>query len=542
MLPALLIFCCLAGGSSSFGSDPSHAVHSSAHQSASSKQGSLVSTEKAKNVGIAPTIAISYPPGERLIIPYRQIFLEGKIQAQNGIRRIELNDQELFNRAELEALIQKTWPKLDGGNQSNQRNQGIANKKQDPSKGQVLLPQVQATSKAQGLPKAQDLTQMQQTLKSSLEKYNLYYLNQICTLKEGDNRLNLVVEDNLGHKATKSLDIRSAPQVKNTQVENTKVENAQVKGSHQGHTDAKGLDVGAIPPKENSESPGSFGSNGSIGSIGSTEGQHRMILALIPPAKETAAGKNGLFSPANKSGVPGTPDTAPVAGIAPAAGAAQGAAPAAGTTPVAGTGDTGGDDLSDYIYHRLSESFTRQGRFQLVERAKLPWLLIEKAIQAKDISQQEFTRQLGHLTPAEGVIFLDMQKRDNGLEIMARLVDMKSATLVFHRVFAPVIEPQGHQAFEELNTIISGLAMKFRDSFPLLAGAVLSREGPIIRVNLGSEKGIFRGIWYNIMGGEGREIICRAVVEEVAKGTSMARVIEEKKIREIRPGCRVSTR
>lgn len=505
MLPALFIFCCLAGGSLSFGSEPSHTLHSPAHQAASPKHGSLASPEKAENADIVPTVAISYPPAERLFTPYRQIFLEGKIRAKNGIRRIELNGQELFNGMEIEAIFQKNWPKINRGNQDNQSNQELARQSQDLSRGKGMS-KIYGPSKGQGLSKvktqskAQDLAKMRQTLKSNLEKYNLYYLNQICTLKEGDNRLNLVVEDNLGHKATKSLDIRSAPQVKDT----------QVKDSHQSHTDARELDVRAIPPKENSESSEN---------PGIPESRHRMILALIPPTK--------------KAGTPG---------IAPAVHAAQGTAPAAGGAPVAGTGSTGSDDFSDYIYHRLTESFTRQGRFQLVERSKLPCLLIEKAIQTKDISQQEFTRQLSHLTPAEGVIFVDVQKRDNGLEIVARLVDMKSATLVFHRVFAPVREPKGHQAFEELNTIISGLAMKFRDSFPLLTGAVMAREGPIIQVDLGSEKGIFRGIWYNIMRGDGREVICRAVVEEVAKGTSRARVIEEEKSREIRQGCRVSTR
>jgi len=487
ILPVLFTFCCLGGGSLSFGSEPSHALHPSAHEAASSRQDSLVSpakfeNTKAENTGVALNVTISYPPEERLGTPYRQIFLEGKIQARNGIRRIELNGQELFNGAELEALIQKNWPKFNRGNQGNQNNQNnqeIASHNQNPSRGKEM-PKTQDPSKAQGLSK------MRQTLKSRLEKYNLYYLNQICTLREGDNRLYLVVEDNLGHKATKSLDIRSTSQVKDTQMKN-----AQVKDSHLGRTDAKGIDVSAIPPKESSGSPGS---------IGSPEDQHRMILALIPPVK--------------KAGAPSA-------------------------TPAAGTSS---DDLSDYLYHRLSESFTWQGRFQLVERANIPWLLIEKAIQTKDISQEEFARQLGHLTPAEGVIFLDMQKRDNGLEIVGRMVDLKSATLVFHRVFAPVSEPQGHQAFEELNTIISGLAMKFRDSFPLLTGAVLAREGPVIQVDLGSEKGIFRGIWYNITSQDGREVICRAVVEEVAKGSSTARVIEKEKSREIRPGCRVSTR
>jgi hypothetical protein len=562
LLPAVLIFCCLAGGSSSFGSDPGrasgHALHSSAHQAASPKQGqgSLASPEKAKNAGTAPAVAISYPPGKKLITPYRQVFLEGKIRASSGIRRVELNGQELFNGAELEVLIQKNWPKLNRGNQ------GLASQNQDPSRGKGM-------------------SKMRQTLKSSLEKYNLYYLNQICPLKEGDNRLNLVVEDNLGHRATKSLDIRYTPLARDRQAKDSHQGQAEgsyqshvkdshqshvedshqshVKGSHQGHvegsghTDTRGLDVRAIPPKERSGNLGNPEDQHSYqghveessGSLGSPEDQHRMILALIPPARKASASSAALNAGTGNASTGNASTGASLnagTGNTGTGNAGTGAASNASTGNAGTGGDDLGDDLSDYIYHRLSESFTRQGRFQLVERAKLPWLLIEKAIQTKDISQQEFARQIGHLTPAEGVIFVEVQKLDNGLEIAGRLVDLKSAALISHRVFAPVREPQGHQAFEELDTIISGLAIKFRDSFPLLTGVVLAREGPNIQINLGSEKAIFRGIWYNILRDDGQELICRAVVEEVAERTSRARVIEKEKIREIRQGCLVSTR
>ncbi|MEW6379899.1 MAG: hypothetical protein AB1611_09875 [bacterium] len=363
-------------------------------------------------------ITISYPQKSKLTTPYRQIFLEGKIQARHGLRRIEFNGRELFNKAVLDKLIQQSWTtKLDQGG-----------------------------DKASARP-TQTSSKLQKTLAGSLENYNLYCLNQVCSLKEGDNKLYLVVEDNAGHKATRRFDICAAP---------------------------------LVPTP------------------------HRMILALLPPSPKSGAGKD--------------------------------------------------DDLDDYIHHRLGEAITRQARFHLVERSKLPWLLIEKAIQTssgghqsvsdhqREIFRQEITRQIGQLTPAEGILFIEVHKSGDGLEIQGRLVNLESTTLAFHRVFTPIQEPQGDQDFGELDTIISGLAMKFRDSFPLLTGTILAREGSIIEVDLGSEKGVFCGICYNIFTADRQELLCRAIVQEVARDVSRARVIEADMSRKIRAGCRVSTR
>ena len=346
---------------------------------------------------------ISYPTEENLITSYQQIFLQGKIQAKNGIRKIELNSQDIFDADELNALVTKNWPKL---------RQALMKQNLKPEK-------------------------VRQILELSLKKFNLYHLNQIYSLNDNDNSLILQVEDNLGHKAIKQLHIKYM----------------QLKDSFKIH--------------------------------------HRMNLAIIPPVQE------------------------------------------AGTDQV---------DLQDYIYQRLCESFTRQARFNLVERSKLPWLMIEKAIQTKEISMQEIAGQIGHLTSADGVIFLEVQKMNDGIEILAKLVDIKGSILFIHSIFSVGNDSRGHKGFEDLNTAIDGLAMKFRDSIPLLRGTILSQNGSTIQVNLGSEKGIFPGISYNIFKKDGEELFSRALVEKVSKGTSIARIAETEKNKPIKAEYRVSTR
>ncbi|MGA1792207.1 MAG: hypothetical protein ACMUIM_12025 [bacterium] len=195
-----------------------------------------------------------------------------------------------------------------------------------------------------------------------------------------------------------------------------------------------------------------------------------------------------------------------------------------------------------YIYKRLLESFAHQARFNLVEREKLPWLMIEKSIQAGEISQGDVAKQIARVTPAEGVIFTDVQKLPDGIEIRARFVDVETGmTLLINRVFAPIKDFKGDKAFEDLNIIISGLAMKFRDAFPLCSGKIVKKEGRTIHVDIGSENGIFPGMIYNIFK-NGKEMISKAVIQTVIEGSSTARIPKGEKSWGVKAGYTVSTR
>lgn len=211
-------------------------------------------------------------------------------------------------------------------------------------------------------------------------------------------------------------------------------------------------------------------------------------------------------------------------------------------------------DIQDYIYHRLLESFTRQARFNIVERKKLPWLLIEKAIQTKDTAQRDsdqidIARQIGHITRAEGIIFAELQKVDNGIEIVGRFVNVEIMPALFlHKVFAPIKDLKSNKDFEELNRILTGLTIKFRDSFPLCTGTVTAKNGRIIEVDLGAHEGIFPGMGYNIYmdnidkDKDGLELISKAIIEKVAEDSSKARIPDGEKSWGIERGYRVSTR
>ncbi|MCL6583144.1 MAG: hypothetical protein K6U11_05835 [bacterium] len=433
------------------------------------------STPSSKS-GDEITITITYPPlANRLTTPYRQIFVEGKICAPHGLRRIEFNGQELFNKAALDELIRQNWSKIESKGE----------RKTIESKDERKTRERKEGPKTSGVSSLKPPPNLQQSIKSCLERYSLYYLHQLCSLTEGENSLKLLVEDNAGQVASRILKVHSAPA------------ELTLKPQPQAAWPEAKLSLRQTARHQAAAWPKDIPLS-----------QERMILALLPPLKKAAT-------------------------------------------------DVGSDSssirLADYIYHRLGEAISRQARFRLVERAKLPWLLIEKAIQSGNLSWQQICRQISHLTPADVIMFIEVQRSKDsfgqeGLDIQGRLVNLESTTLAIHRVFVPTVEPQSDQDFEELNTAVFGLAMKFRDCLPLLTGTILSRSGSVIKVDLGSEKGVLCGMCYNIYNNSDgkanrqRRPLCRAIVKEVAKRISTARIIESELSSKIRPGCIVMTR
>lgn len=194
-------------------------------------------------------------------------------------------------------------------------------------------------------------------------------------------------------------------------------------------------------------------------------------------------------------------------------------------------------DRRNYIYKTLHESFIKQGRFNLLEKEDLPWRLIEKECQFERICEEEVVRTIAGRTTAEGIICGGIKKwMDGGVEIKALFMEPEQGEVcLLHDVFSL------KDNVDDLRTILNGLAMKFRDSFPTRIGEIIEIDGQLIQVNIGSKKGILPCIRYNVFQTE-EELLNRAVVKDVEEESSRAKVIEEDRSREIERGFRVRTR
>ncbi|MEW5801633.1 MAG: hypothetical protein AB1847_05955 [bacterium] len=181
------------------------------------------------------------------------------------------------------------------------------------------------------------------------------------------------------------------------------------------------------------------------------------------------------------------------------------------------------DEISiERIRDKLLKNFVQQGRFNLLEQEKLPWNLIEKAYHTGKMCAEEVVRQIGESTLAEGVICGSVRRWMDGIEIKAwvRETEKGRAIIPLQDVFTPVNNEKNREV------IISGLAMKFRDSFPICQGKItkVGQGGESILVDIGSEicTGIRAGMMYNVFLDE-RELIDKARIEKVEESESEAR-------------------
>ncbi len=195
-------------------------------------------------------------------------------------------------------------------------------------------------------------------------------------------------------------------------------------------------------------------------------------------------------------------------------------------------------ELLDYIAKTIVKSFRLQERFDLTAQDKLPWRLIDNACRDKQTCDTRLICQIGKGTHADGVICGHIKRWLNGVEIKAEYRETdEGKNCLEHDVFTPNDTPQA------LKTVISGLAMKFRDSFPVREGRIINKEGQTIYVDIGKESGIFTGMRYNIFKSEDRKnLITKASIKNVAYQESEAMIVERKKTNRVERGDSVRTR
>lgn len=340
---------------------------------------------------------ITHPTQEDFSTFYDEIFLEGKIKTENGIQSVKLNERPIYDAAELDAVVEQNMQNLIDR---------LVEQDKDPETYINLLQEV-------------------------VSNYDTYHLNQRLRLEEEITNVNLMVEDQMGNKASKTFYIQKVPRE----------------------------DV--------------------------LKSEQRMILAPLP------------FDAFTESPL----------------------------------------DLQRYINSKVIEYFVNYGRFDLVEREKLPWVLIEKTIEAGGkVYKEDIAQKIGEMSSAEGVLCGYIQNRKDGTEILARFVDVDKGII---RMVQDVFTPSDDM--KSLDTITSGLAMKFRDSFPVSTGNIIARKGNSIIVDIGSEKGIFPGMVFNIYKDE-EALITKAFISDVEEGTCEARISEGEKVRDVDEGLKVRTR
>jgi len=150
---------------------------------------------------------------------------------------------------------------------------------------------------------------------------------------------------------------------------------------------------------------------------------------------------------------------------------------------------TSADPLAEYVLTFLSSAFVNQRRFNVLERRELHRLLDEQKLSQESIFDTQTAVRLGRMMAAETIILGDIITREQSLEIVARMVDTESSLILAEKDI--YLEGELQRGLKES---IQGLALKFKNHFPMCEGSIIAKKTDGILVNLGSATALSNGM------------------------------------------------
>jgi len=157
---------------------------------------------------------------------------------------------------------------------------------------------------------------------------------------------------------------------------------------------------------------------------------------------------------------------------------------------------------ADIVYDNLVDSFFEQQRFGIVSRgAELEKVLQELKLSETELVDKSKAVKVGRLVAAEAILMGSVRETAGSLEVYARLVNTETSTLLD----AKDVYTQDKE-MSQIQYITSGLALKFKHSFPLIEGTVIKVDGKEIYADFGTIQHIKKEMKF-IVFREGEKII-----------------------------------
>jgi hypothetical protein len=141
--------------------------------------------------------------------------------------------------------------------------------------------------------------------------------------------------------------------------------------------------------------------------------------------------------------------------------------------------------VEDTLLNRLVE----RKRFVMVERRRLDDLLKELKLSQSELINPDAAARVGKLLAANGALIGSVVARENSLEIIVRLVDTETATII------TVADAYGEDIDAQLLRLLcQGLSVKLNDELPLAEGIVVKVKGNRLLTDLGEGTKVKKGM------------------------------------------------
>ena len=197
-----------------------------------------------------------------------------------------------------------------------------------------------------------------------------------------------------------------------------------------------------------------------------------------------------------------------------------------------------GEELAEMdLLDKLITEFVNLNRFKVIERSQLERILEEQKLGLSGIIDTKTAVKVGKTAGVDVVVFGSIASDKRTVTINARLVDTETAEIITSRdAFSKNL------SLINLSEMISAVAQKIKADLPVVNGMVISSGETDMLIDLGSGKGIKKGMKCHVyreglpiihpVSGDTldthKELLCEIQVIDVFDGYSKAKTIVHK--------------
>jgi curli biogenesis system outer membrane secretion channel CsgG len=136
--------------------------------------------------------------------------------------------------------------------------------------------------------------------------------------------------------------------------------------------------------------------------------------------------------------------------------------------------------LTELAYEHMTNSFLSQGRFSVIERAKLEQILLEHKLAAEELTDIRHSVKVGRLMSADTILATSVKEDAKSTEVISRVIDTETAEIM--TVKDAYSEDESSSSIRKL---MDSLALKIANSFPVVEGIVVRKEKGYSYADLG---------------------------------------------------------
>ena len=153
------------------------------------------------------------------------------------------------------------------------------------------------------------------------------------------------------------------------------------------------------------------------------------------------------------------------------------------------------------VVEQMMTTFFNLNRFKLFERSQLEKILEEQKLGMSGVLDASTAAEIGKGIGVDAIVIGTVTRSGSNIAIDARLIDTETAEIITAQD-----EISARTSIQDLKEMINKLSLKISQDLPLVEGYVISVDGDRLTLDIGSNRGLKKGMKC-IIYKEGKEII-----------------------------------